>query len=148
MKTAMKHINAIFAGVMFICLLLPHLTASVSFMGQSKSESKNFFWILENGDNDLWCYLVVLGIVALAAASYIKQIAAYVKYINLGAAAVVLLSAFLSLNDMTGKEMGVEVSRGIGSWLLIIVAIAAVAVAVIKMLGAKGNPVFDAINED
>ena len=144
MKTAMKHINAIFAGVMFICLLLPHYTAE--YMGHSIGDAD--FFDLFDGDNAFWCYLVVLGIVALAVASYIKQIAAYVKYINLGAAAVIVLSAFMSLNDMTGSEAGLEASRGIGSWLLIIVAVLAIAVAVIKMLGLKGNPVFDAINED
>lgn len=145
MKTAMKHINAIFAGVMFICLLLPYVTAEV--MGHS--ESKNFFSVFSEDLTDtVWMVILLIGIAALAASKYIGATASYVKYISIAAPVIVIVSAFLSVSDYM-KDIYMDVfSYGIGFWLLIIVAVLAIAVAVIKMLGLKGNPVFDAINED
>ena len=145
MKTAMKHINAIFAGVMFICLLLPYVTAE--FMGVS--ESKNFFSIFDTeGADTFWMIMVIVGIVVLAVSKYINAAASYVRYISIAAPAIVVISAFLSVSEfMDDKYMDVY-SYGIGFWFLVIVAIIAIAVAVIKMLGLKGNALFDAINED
>ena len=143
MKTAMKHINAIFAGVMVISLFLPFIT--VSFMGISKSA--NYFDAFDGG-RTIFLILLLVGIVALAAANYVKQVAAYAKYINIAAPAVTLISAFLSVSNATGSMMGAKSSFGFGVWLIAIVSVLAIAVAVIKLLGLKGNPVFDAVNDD
>jgi len=140
MKTAMKHINAIFAGVIAISFFLPYISID---WGMGYSTSFSFFKLLTDGSGDgmLWIILVLLGSVALGINAYISAVAKYSKYINLVAPIVVIFSAFMSMRD------GLDFA-GFGFWLIVIVAVLAIAVAVIKMLGLKGNPVFDAINED
>ncbi len=135
MKTAMKHINAIFAGVMFIAFFLPFISIDLGYFG---SVDANLFDCLE-GSKTIWVLFIIIGTVALAAANYIKQIAAYVKYINIAAPALVLLSAIIALDGFN--------YAGFGFWLILIASVLAIAVAVIKLLGLKGNPVFDAIND-
>ena len=154
MKNAIKHMNAIFAVLILICGFLPYYSVSVSGYGRSDSSSENFFYFLD-GDNDriIWVILILLAIVVLAAASYIAQVKQYLGIINIASSAVIVIANFLTIPGdaiFSNSYGGVtsEASRGIGLWLMVIVAVVAVAFNVIKLLKLKGNPLFDAINSE
>lgn len=140
MKTAMKHINAIFAGVMVVAFFLPFVSIS---MGGFGSVSFSYFKLLTEGKGDgmLWMFLILLGVIALGINAYVAAIAKYSKYINIAAPVVIVLSAFMAMDG------GLSYA-GFGFWLIVIAAVLAAVVAVIKLLGLKGNPVFDAVNDD
>ncbi len=130
-----------FLQVLWLLLssFLPFVSIS---MGGFGSVSFSYFKLLTegNGDGALWMFLILIGVVALGINGYIAAIAKYGKYINIAAPVVIVFSAFMAMDG------GLNYA-GFGFWLIVIAAVLAAVVAVIKLLGLKGNPVFDAVND-
>ncbi|MBR6548970.1 MAG: SHOCT domain-containing protein [Clostridia bacterium] len=105
----------------------------------------------------LWGILFLVGLVAVLAAAYVKQLGVYKKIMQLVASGVMVLTLFMSPAAALsgGAEAGgdsssvdIDISYGIGFWIMLICSLALAGLAVISFFQLKGNVVFDTINAD
>ncbi len=111
-------------------LFLPLMTVSVSMMGQSISESANFFDALDGGLFEEFCSIAwLLAIIAGAGAIYGAAVKKdkNITFIASAVAAVLMLLSLITLPD--APVASYEISGGIGLWIALL-GFAATAVMV------------------
>ncbi len=153
-----KNLSGILCAICVLALVLPFCSASVSanvagYSADSEA-SVNGIKMVTSG---LWGILFLVGLVAVLAAAYVKQLGVYKKIVQLIASGVMVLTLFMSPAAAlsSGAEAGgdsasvdIDISYGIGFWIMLICSLALAGLAVISFFQLKGNVVFDTINAD
>ncbi len=153
-----KNLSGIICAICVVALVLPFCSASVSAnvagVSADSEASVNGIKMVTSG---LWGILFLVGLVAVLAAAYVKQLGAYKKIMQLVASGVMVLTLFMSPTAALsgGAEAGgdsssvdIDISYGIGFWIMLICSLALAGLAVISFFQLKGNVVFDTINAD
>lgn len=154
----LKNLTGIFCGALILCMLLPFVKFSASSGGISEeAPALNGIDILTNGG--FVGILFFLMPILILVACYLPPLAAFKKYICLGASIVgtVLLfiipgqmaygaSAAQGISEAAGVKVDTNTSYQIGFWLMLIFLIALIALSVIQFFNLKGNKVFEAVN--
>ncbi len=154
----LKNLTGIFCGALILSMLLPFVKVDASTGGVSvEAPALSGIDILTNGGfvGILFCLMPILILVA----SYLPPLAAFKKYICLGASIIgtVLLfiipgqlaygaSAAQGIAESSGAKVDADISYQIGFWLMLVFLIALVALSVIQLFNLKGNKVFEAVN--
>lgn len=154
----LKNLTGIFCGALILSMLLPFVKVDASTGGVSvEAPALSGIDILTNGGfvGILFCLMPILILVA----SYLPPLAAFKKYICLGASIIgtVLLfiipgqlaygaSAAQGIAESSGAKVDADISYQIGFWLMLIFLIALIALSVIQFFNLKGNKVFEAVN--
>ncbi len=164
-ETIIKNLNAILSALAIVGLVLPFgsVSSSADVMGVSAEVEP----ISLNGIDvvkgvGLWGILFILGVIAVLAFNYVKQIGIYKKIASLIGSAVMIISVFLMAKGMgaaasAGGEMAdsamgdmgnadIEIAYAFGFWIILLCSLALTFLAVVNFFNLKGNAVFDAIN--
>ncbi|MDO4608070.1 MAG: SHOCT domain-containing protein [Clostridia bacterium] len=159
-----KNISAILCAIAVIGLVFTFatvdVTAGASIMGVSAEATET---VTANGlevltGSGVWGYLIILGFAAVLLANYLKQLTDYKNLLSLAGSIIAVISTIMSAKKWASlqslsTDAGVasvefETSYGLGFWIILIAGVALVGIAMIGYFNLKGNPVFDAINND
>lgn len=154
----LKNLTGIFCGALILSMLLPFVKVDASTGGVSvEAPALSGIDILTNGG--FVGILFFLMPILILVACYLPPLAAFKKYICLGASLVgtVLLfiipgqmaygaSAAQGISEAAGVKVDTNTSYQIGFWLMLVFLIALVALSVIQLFNLKGNKVFEAVN--
>lgn len=154
----LKNLTGIFCGALILCTLLPFVKFGTSSGGVStESPALKGIDILTNGG--FVGILFFLMPILILLACYLSPLAAFKKYICLGASVVGTVLLFMipgqiaygagaaqGIAESAGAKVDVDISYQIGFWLMLVFLIALVALSVIQFFNLKGNKVFEAVN--
>ena len=154
----LKNLTGIFCGALILSMLLPFVKVDASTGGVSvEAPALSGIDILTNGGfvGILFCLMPILILVA----SYLPPLAAFKKYICLGASIIGTVLLFIipgqiaygagaaqGIAESSGVKVDVDISYQIGFWLMLVFLIALVALSAIQFFNLKGNRVFEAVN--
>lgn len=154
----LKNLTGIFCGALILSMLLPFVKAGASTGGIS-AESPSLSRINIVTDGGFVGILFFLMPILILVACYLPPLAAFKKYICLGASVVGMVLLFMipgqmaygagaaqGIAESAGAKVDVDTSYQIGFWLMLILLIALVALSVIQFFNLKGNKVFEAVN--
>lgn len=154
----LKNLTGIFCGALILSMLLPFVKAGASTGGIS-AESPALSGINIVTDGGFVGILFFLMPILILLACYLPPLAAFKKYICLGASIIGTVLLFIipgqiaygagaaqGIAESSGVKVDVDISYQIGFWLMLVFLIALVALSVIQLFNLKGNRVFEAVN--
>ena len=154
----LKNLTGIFCGALILSMLLPFVKAGASTGGIS-AESPALSGINIVTDGGFVGILFFLMPILILLACYLPPLAAFKKYICLGASVVGTVLLFMipgqiaygagaaqGIAESSGVKVDVDINYQIGFWLMLVFLIALVALSVIQFFNLKGNKVFEAVN--
>ena len=154
----LKNLTGIFCGALILSMLLPFVKAGASTGGIS-AESPALSGINIVTDGGFVGILFFLMPILILLACYLPPLAAFKKYICLGASIIGTVLLFIipgqiaygagaaqGIAESSGVKVDVDISYQIGFWLMLVFLIALVALSAIQLFNLKGNSVFEAVN--
>lgn len=154
----LKNLTGIFCGALILSMLLPFVKAGASTGGIS-AESPALSGINIVTDGGFVGILFFLMPILILLACYLPPLAAFKKYICLGASIIGTVLLFIipgqiaygagaaqGIAESSGVKVDVDISYQIGFWLMLVFLIALVALSAIQFFNLKGNRVFEAVN--
>lgn len=154
----LKNLTGIFCGALILSMLLPFVKAGASTGGIS-AESPALSGINIVTDGGFVGILFFLMPILILLACYLPPLAAFKKYICLGASIIGTVLLFMipgqiaygagaaqGIAESSGVKVDVDINYQIGFWLMLVFLIALVALSVIQFFNLKGNRVFEAVN--
>lgn len=154
----LKNLTGIFCGALILSMLLPFVKAGASTGGIS-AESPALSGINIVTDGGFVGILFFLMPILILLACYLPPLAAFKKYICLGASVVGTVLLFMipgqiaygagaaqGIAESSGVKVDVDINYQIGFWLMLVFLIALVVLSVIQFFNLKGNRVFEAVN--
>ncbi len=154
----LKNLTGIFCGALILSMLLPFVKAG-ALTGGISAESPALSGINIVTDGGFVGILFFLMPILILLACYLPPLAAFKKYICLGASIIGTVLLFIipgqiaygagaaqGIAESSGVKVDVDISYQIGFWLMLVFLIALVALSAIQFFNLKGNRVFEAVN--
>ena len=154
----LKNLTGIFCGALILSMLLPFVKFGTSTEGVSVEAPvlKGINIVTDGGFVGILFFLMPI---LILVACYLPPLAAFKKYICLGASIIGTVLLFIipgqlayganaaqGIAESSGAKVDVDTSYQIGFWLMLVFLIALVALSVIQLFNLKGNKVFEAVN--
>ena len=154
----LKNLTGIFCGALILSMLLPFVKFGTSTEGVSVEAPvlKGINIVTDGGFVGILFFLMPI---LILVACYLPPLAAFKKYICLGASIIGTVLLFIipgqlayganaaqGIAESSGAKVDVDTSYQIGFWLMLVFLIALVALSAIQFFNRKGNRVFEAVN--
>ena len=154
----LKNLTGIFCGALILSMLLPFVKFGTSTEGVSVEAPvlKGINIVTDGGFVGILFFLMPI---LILVACYLPPLAAFKKYICLGASIIGTVLLFIipgqiaygagaaqGIAESSGVKVDVDISYQIGFWLMLVFLIALVALSAIQFFNLKGNRVFEAVN--